>query len=121
MAFITMTVSDGTNVVKRSIQVFVNFVNDAPVITSISNQVVVQGHATDPLEFMVADAETSGDGLTVWGESSDPALVPTNYIVLAGSGNQRTVTLTALDEGWPPLRCGPATARTKRPAVFRST
>ena len=69
-------------------------VNDAPIITGITNQNIYRNTATLPLAFTVSDLLTPPTTLVVTGSSSNPTLVPNANIVLGGSGSNRTVTVT---------------------------
>ena len=93
-ATITVTVSDGTLTAVDTFVLTVNAVNDAPTISAIVNQSVVQDTSTAPIAFTVGDVETAADGLTVTGSSSTATLVPDANIVFGGSGVSRTVTIT---------------------------
>jgi hypothetical protein len=96
-AVITVTVHDGGEVnatLSRTFTVTVNSVNDRPTITSIPARVMVQNTSSPAIAFTIADVETSATSLTVTRASSNTTLLPTNNIVLGGSGANRTVTLT---------------------------
>ena len=93
-ATITLSVSDGQLSASNSFVLTVNPVNDAPAISSVGNQVVQVNSTTGPLSFTVGDVETADGSLTLSRSSSNPGLVPTNNIVLGGSGANRTVTVT---------------------------
>lgn len=95
-ATITITVDDGTNTTTESFLLTVNSVNDLPTVTSIADQVVPVSGTTGPLPFTIGDVETPVDSLTVTGTSSNPALVPSANVVFAGTGANRTVTVTPL-------------------------
>jgi lysophospholipase L1-like esterase len=68
--------------------------NTPPTLSPIANQATDEDTPLGPLAFTIGDAETSANDLTLTAQSSNPALVPTNHIVFAGSGSNRTVTLT---------------------------
>ncbi len=102
-ALITMTVSDGTNRVKKSFLLTVNAVNDPPTLTGVGDQVIDEDDLAGPLELVVSDVETPAAGLVLSAASSNPALIPTNRIVFDGSGSNRTVMLSPL-----PLASGTA-------------
>ncbi len=93
-AVITLTVSDGTNSTSTNFLLTVNPVNDAPTITGIVDQTIGEDNTTAALGFVIGDAETPAGGLLLLKNSSNPSLVPTNNIVLGGSGSNRTVTIT---------------------------
>ena len=73
--------------------------NQAPSITSISNQTIVVNHSTGPIPFVVGDDNTFPDSIEVWANSSNEGAVPINNIVLEivndGIGSNRTVNVTA--------------------------
>lgn len=69
--------------------------NNPPTITSVSDQFINQDTSTSALPFMVDDVETADPNtLSVTANSSNTTLVPVANIVLGGSGNNRTVTIT---------------------------
>lgn len=88
----------------RSFQLTVLPQNDAPQISTISDQTVVIGMPTDQLPFSVGDIETSSDLLRVTATSSDPTLIPNSNIQLTGSNQNRSVRVVPL-----PQRSGEAT------------
>jgi len=91
---VTVTVSDGAATASSSFNVLVNSVNDAPNISSIVNQVIVENSTNGPLAFTVGDVETPTASLTLSGVSSNLVLVANSNIVFGGSGANRTVTVT---------------------------
>ena len=100
-ATITVTVSDGgasNNIVTRTFAVYVRpAANEAPpTISPIGNRTINEGALTGPFPFTMADSGTPAELLTVSGASFNPRLVPDANIVFAGSGNDRTVTVTPL-------------------------
>lgn len=94
VATVTITVTDGTAQVSSSFGLTVNPINDAPTVSSISNQTVNEDTPTSALAFTIADAETAASSLTLIGTSSNTTLVPNANIVFGGSGGSRTVTVT---------------------------
>ncbi len=93
-AVITVTVSDGALSGNRQFTLTVRSVNDRPTITSISNQTIDEDTVAGPISFSVADLETAAASLTLSATSTDPALIPVSSIAFAGSGTNRTLTLT---------------------------
>ena len=93
-ATITLTVSDGELTAVESFVVTVTAVNDAPTITAINNQTVNEDTATSSLSFTVSDTETAANSLTVTSSSSNTILVPSENVVLSGSGADRSVVVT---------------------------
>jgi len=66
----------------------------APTISALADQSTESGVAVGPIAFTVGDAQTSPAALTLSAFSSDETLLPEENIVFAGSGAERTVTLT---------------------------
>lgn len=93
-ATITITVSDGTSSAATSFELTVDPVNDAPTVTPISNQTTAENTATSAIPFNIGDAETPASNLILTASSSVTTLVPNGNIELAGSGSDRTVTIT---------------------------
>ena len=67
---------------------------EPPTITAIADQTVFVGQATGALSFTVGDTETTPANLIVTGTSSNTTLIPNGNVVIAGSGANRTVTVT---------------------------
>ena len=91
---ITLTVSDGVQSTSISFQVTVTGANDPPTIASINDQTTAESTATPAISFKVNDPDNPPASLTVTGTSSNLALVPVANISVAGSGEDRTVTVT---------------------------
>jgi hypothetical protein len=72
--------------------------NRAPGISSIAPAIVAKDASSQPLQFTVTDRETPADQLVVVAESSDPALIDADGILLAGSGGVRTLTLRPVED-----------------------
>jgi len=85
---ITVNVSDSVNTSFTTFLVRVG----APTISDIPNQMAITNTPIPPISFTVSDAES--DALTLYGSSSNPALLTSGNIVFGGSGSSRTVTLT---------------------------
>ena len=68
-------------------------VNDAPTITPIADQALVEDTATGAIGFTIGDAESAAGILTVTANSSDQTLVPDGNITLSGSGANRTINI----------------------------
>jgi lysophospholipase L1-like esterase len=67
--------------------------NSPPTLSDIPNQFINEDQVIGPLALTVTDAETP-EGLTFRITSSNPAVVPTNSVVIGGSSSNRTVTVT---------------------------
>jgi hypothetical protein len=92
---LTYTIADpGTLTDTAVVSVTVSPINDPPTISEIDDQVIYEDTSTGPITFTVADVETPAADLTLSATSSNPALVPVEQIVFAGSGMTRTVTVT---------------------------
>jgi subtilisin-like proprotein convertase family protein len=64
-----------------------------PTISAITGQSTTTGTPTAAIPFVVGDADTPVNSLTMSGSSSNPGLVPAGNITFGGSGANRTVTI----------------------------
>lgn len=69
-------------------------INDSPTISAIATQTTAIGTATSAIAFTLGDAETAVEDLVLTAFTTNPVLLPPGGIVLGGSGDSRTVTLT---------------------------
>jgi hypothetical protein len=101
-AVITVTVDDGdtsNNSFSRSFTVTVNSVNDVPTISLIPSVIMVKNTTSPSIPWVVGDVETETSSLIITAATSNAKLLPITGIVLSGTGNERTVTLTpAMDQ-----------------------
>ncbi|MEO0996100.1 MAG: hypothetical protein AAFX58_01160 [Pseudomonadota bacterium] len=67
-------------------------VNQIPTIGVIADQTVVANQPGSPIGFSVGDDDSAG--LTVAATSDNPAVIADSGLALAGSGNDRSITLT---------------------------
>lgn len=72
--------------------------NAAPVVAAIADQSVNQDTTVGPITFAISDAETPADQLTVVATANDGTIFSPDGIVVGGSGANRTLTLTPLEE-----------------------
>ena len=89
---ITILASDGVN--NTTEQFTVNVVASAPNITAIPDQVINEDSTTSALPFTIGDPDTPVGSLVVTVASNNQAIVPNANVVLAGTGANRTVTVT---------------------------
>src|SRR5207249_11334804 len=68
--------------------------NTPPTISQVADQTGVTGQPTTPVGFTVGDAESDPSTLFVSGTSSNQAIVADANIAIAGTGTDRTVTIT---------------------------
>ncbi|MDB6035818.1 MAG: Repeat family, partial [Verrucomicrobiales bacterium] len=93
-AIITVSVNDGAtsnNIATRSFKVTVLPINDAPVISSIPDQVVGE-HAIISVPFSISDADTPASGLNVTVSSTNTALLTLSNMTITGTGAERLLT-----------------------------
>ena len=64
-----------------------------PSISAISDQGVFPNSTSQPIRFIVTDAETPATLLTLTGMSSNTNLIPNSGIIFCSSGSNRTATL----------------------------
>ena len=68
--------------------------NTAPTISDVTHLTIVEDATAGPLNFTIGDAETNPASLVVSASSSNNTLVPNGNITVAGTGANRSVTLT---------------------------
>jgi hypothetical protein len=93
-AVLTIEVSDGFTSVTREVEVTVTPVNDPPLIEDVADKRVAEHVVLGPIGFRVSDLETAADELSVTATSNNQLKVPNANIVLGGSGEERTFTIT---------------------------
>jgi hypothetical protein len=92
---ITVTVTDASGLTAtRSFVLTVTAVNDAPTISTISDQTTLEDTATGAIAFTVGDVETAAGLVTVTATSSNVGVVAAGGIALGGSEANRTITLS---------------------------
>ena len=69
-------------------------VDGPPALTAIADQSLDQDTSTAALSFGVSDRETAAAGLAVSVSSSDTSVIAQDGLVLGGSGDMRTLTIT---------------------------
>ena len=106
---ITLSVTDGSLTSTTTFTLIVTPVNDIPVISSISDQIMDEDSTIDSITYTASDVETAPCGLTMSLESSNSNILPdityscfnNNYTITAiPAANQNgivTVTVTATD------------------------
>jgi hypothetical protein len=65
-----------------------------PAISAIADLAMTTNSTQRLVRFLISDAATAASNLTLYASSTNPALLPTNNIVFAGSDTNRTITLT---------------------------
>ena len=97
VATVTVTVDDGgvTNHTQvRTFTVTITPVNDAPIISALTNVTLLEDAPATAQTFVVGDVETSAGNLQLSAASSDTNLVPLANIALGGAGSTHTVMVT---------------------------
>ena len=91
---ITVTVTDGNaETASDNFKLYINSVNDNPTIVVPVNQTLNEDANTGSINFTVNDVEDGGS-VTVTRASSNETIIPLSGLVLGGSGNNRTITIT---------------------------
>ncbi|WKN29866.1 tandem-95 repeat protein [Porifericola rhodea] len=90
--------SDGSEYAPESAQVFINIaaVNDVPTIAEINNITLLAGQSSQPISLVLSDLESPADSLTIMVTSSNEDVIPQENINLSGSGENRSLVVTAL-------------------------
>jgi hypothetical protein len=100
-AVITLTVTDtGGNSAQSSFALTVHPINDAPVISSISDQVIDEDTPTAPIAFTLRDVETPAAALLVTASSSNPLLLPQSSFLFGGTGTNRMLVILPATNGF---------------------
>lgn len=63
-------------------------------ISSLGDRNIPTNSSTGPINFTIGDPGVSANSLVLHVKSSNPALVPTNNIVLSGTGANRSINIT---------------------------
>jgi uncharacterized repeat protein (TIGR01451 family) len=96
-ATITISVQDsGFGMTNTSFQLSVSAVNDAPLISSIADQTMIEDGPVLLVPFTVSDVETPAGNLIVTAHSTNSALIPDANLVVGGSGTNRVLAITPL-------------------------
>ncbi len=95
---ITLTLTDPAGA-STSESFEVEVFNHPPTITTIPDVTIDPDTSTGPIPFEVADLESPAATLQVVATSSNSALVDESGLLLAGVGEQRTITVTP-KSGW---------------------
>jgi VCBS repeat-containing protein len=93
----TYQVSDGTLTSGvATVTITVGAVNDAPTVAVAAGGRCGTDDRSGTINLTVGDVETAAADLTLSAASSNPALVPTGNIVLAGDADDRTLTVSSV-------------------------
>lgn len=68
--------------------------NSLPTISPIAGLAITSGTSSPAIPFIIGDAETPADSLTLTPTSSNLSLVPVSNITLSGTGTNRSVAIT---------------------------
>lgn len=92
---ITVVVTDGaSSSTEVSFEITVRPVNDAPTISAVADQSMIEDGPALTVAFIVQDAEVLPSSLVVSARSSNQLLVPDGSLVLSGDLLNRTLRLT---------------------------
>ncbi|QDU30867.1 hypothetical protein ETAA8_60160 [Anatilimnocola aggregata] len=91
VATVTVTANDGS---VTTTETFTVSIQAAPTISAIVDQPIDEDGATAAIPFVIGDAVTDANALVITATSSDLTLIPEVGIVIAGTGTDRTVTVT---------------------------
>ncbi len=91
---VQVTSSDGVGLTDvQDVAVSVTNVNEAPTISTISDQVINEDIATGALTFTVGDLESPANALSVSATSSNTTIIPNGNLLLGGGGSNRTINV----------------------------
>ncbi len=95
---ITVTVSDGSLSAIQTFLLTVTAVNDAPTISGLIDVLIDEDHNTGAVTFTVQDADDDASTLTISAAVDNTTMIPRSNIVIAGTGENRTITLTPVPD-----------------------
>lgn len=89
---------DGAGTESGTFDITINPVNDAPVISEISNQTINEDASTGAISFIVTDVDDDNVDLVVTATSANSVLVVPNDNIefVKGDGTNRTITITPI-------------------------
>jgi hypothetical protein len=102
-AVLTLSVTDGFATTTKDVQVTVTPVNDPPTIEDVADKRVAEHAVLGPVVFHVSDLETPAKDLVVTAKSSDTVKVPNQNIVLGGTDDERSFTITPVAQQSGPV------------------
>jgi hypothetical protein len=85
--------TDGSLVATQSFSVTVNSINDAPTVSRVADQIILETATAATVSFSIGDVETPAASLIVTVASSNPALLPPQSMIVSGKGATRILTL----------------------------
>jgi hypothetical protein len=92
-ALLQLQATDGSIVVTQSFSVTVNSINDAPTISRIADQTILQTALLTTIPFSIGDIETPAASLIVTVTNSNPTLLPEQSMIVSGKGATRVLTI----------------------------
>jgi hypothetical protein len=91
----TFTVNDGVvDSDPATITITVEQINDPPVVSEIQDQEIDEDNSTGNIQFTVSDIDTDLEFIILSASSSNNALVPHDNIVIEGTGENRTISVS---------------------------
>ncbi|WP_205720181.1 putative Ig domain-containing protein [Fodinibius halophilus] len=94
---VTAEADDGIVTVSQAITINVNEVNESPTITTVQDQTIDEGSATNAISFTISDVDNTFGELNITATSSNQTLLPDANITVGGSDGNRTITLDPAD------------------------
>lgn len=76
----------------------IDVINEAPTVTALENDTIVQGTSTDWIPFTINDIDTEMSNLELVATSSDQTIVPDVNIQISGESNDRFIKITPLTD-----------------------
>ncbi|KPA12194.1 Cadherin domain protein, partial [Candidatus Magnetomorum sp. HK-1] len=80
------------------VTIHINDVNDAPILSDISDITTQEDISTANIPFQINDAETLPDNMSVSWNSSNLNLIPNDHIVLSGTGSTKNIQLDPMPD-----------------------
>ena len=102
--FIILTVRDSNgDETETGFVLFVNEVDDSPLLAAPANRTIAEDGATGALQFWLDDIDTPVGAVVINTWSSDQEIVPDENIIVAGSGTNRNIQVTPAANAFGPV------------------
>lgn len=94
---ITLTArSSSGEIASATNAITITLANCAPVISYILDESTCEGDVMNPIPFTIFDGETNAENLQITATSSNTILLPTANLLIEGTGENRSITLTPI-------------------------
>ena len=93
-AVLMVTVRDDVSFAEKQVNLTIRPINDAPTISNLTGHTIREDTFLTGLSSIVHDVDNAVETLVLTATSSNTQLVPNDQVVLAGTGAERSITIT---------------------------